>query len=536
MRLEEIRGERVPGLGSLRLRPGEGLVGWTGGDSRHRRRFSDFLHRALGLPRELRRSREEGEGARSELRAEGEVRVEIAGRSLLLREPGSGPLGDAGQPGSLARALGVDGSDLALVWGGAPEEDAGPLLDAGARLLAGLHGVDLLEGGLEWLAGAPRSRANDEGVPPDRGARLRAELREVRRGLRELEEVPERTVSLEEELRSLRADAAEVTGDLEVGTMDWLRERQDAETHLQAYRDRARELRARVRELEEAGPRGPCPFCARPLGDHYSEVLRELREEWESIVQDGRWWRRRWEQLELKPDRLQELEGRSLRLQAAVEECAERLERCRFELRERDELREREGEILAALGKEGGTTEDGGSATAREPLRESLRAALEGVRDELLSEARTRLVRGAGSYLNRISGGRLLGLLPDGEGGVVAMEDGRRLDAPTEEDRAAIRVALRLALADRAVAEGLRTGSILVEEPFDRMDLQARLRAVEVLRGMRERIPQIFLVVGDEVAEAAPERFEAILELREEPSGRGGGLRRVPGGVGRLRL
>ncbi|NIP59624.1 MAG: hypothetical protein GWM92_14945, partial [Gemmatimonadetes bacterium] len=59
---------------------------------------------------------------------------------------------------------------------------------------------------------------------------------------------------------------------------------------------------------------------------------------------------------------------------------------------------------------------------------------------------------------------------------------------------------------------------------------------VEVLRGMRARIPQIFLVVGDEVAEAAPERFEAILELREEPPGRTSGLRRVPGGVGTLRL
>ncbi|NIV83974.1 MAG: hypothetical protein GWN36_15030 [Gemmatimonadetes bacterium] len=53
---------------------------------------------------------------------------------------------------------------------------------------------------------------------------------------------------------------------------------------------------------------------------------------------------------------------------------------------------------------------------------------------------------------------------------------------------------------------------------------------------MRARIPQIFLVVGDEVAEAAPERFEAILELREEPPGRTSGLRRVPGGVGTLRL
>ncbi|NIP59623.1 MAG: hypothetical protein GWM92_14940, partial [Gemmatimonadetes bacterium] len=393
------------------------------------------------------------------------MRVEIAGRSVLFRDPASVPDGEVGRAPSLARALGVDGKDLALVWGGAPEADARGLLDAGARLLAGLRGIDLLDGGLRWLAGPRPSVTDGEGAPPERRERLRSELREVRRRLRELEEVPERLLSLEEELRSLRADAAEVTGDLEVATMDWLRERQDAETHLQAYRDRARELRARIRELEDAGSRGPCPFCGRSLGDHYDEVIGELGDEWESVVQDGRWWRRRWEQLELTPDRLQELEGRSLRLQAAVEECAERLERCRFELRERDELREREGEILAALGGEGRLQGEGSGGEGPELRRESLRAELEGLRDQLLDESRTRLLRGAGSYLNRISGGRLLGLLPDDDGGAVAVEDGRRLGSPTEEDRAAIRVALRLALADRAVAEGLPSDSILVEEP-----------------------------------------------------------------------
>jgi len=536
VRLVEIRGARVPGLGSLRLRPGDGLIGWTGGDSRRRRQFSDFLHRALGLPRDLGQAGRDGDESRGEGEAEAEVRVDLAGRSLLLRGPAPVPEEEEDREPSLARAVGVEGSDLALVWGGAPEADARGLLDAGARLLAGLRGIGLVDGGLRWLAGPRPSVTDGGGATPERREGLRSELRAVRRRLRGLEEVPERLVSLEEELRSLRADAAEVTGDLEVGTMDWLRERQDAETHLQAYRDRARELRARIRELEDAGSRGPCPFCGRPLGDHYEEVIGELRDEWESVVQDGRWWRRRWEQLELKPDRLQELEGRSVRLQAAVEECAERLERCRFELRERDELREREGEILAALGEEGRFPGEGRSGEGHEPRRESLRGELEGVRDQLLDQSRTRLLRGAGSYLNRISGGRLLGLLPDGDGGAVAVEDGRRLDSPTEEDRAAIRVALRLALADRAVAEGLPTDSLLVEEPFDRMDLQARLRAVEVLRGMRARIPQIFLVVGDEVAEAAPERFEAILELREEPPGRSSSLRRVPGGVGTLSL
>ena len=57
----------------------------------------------------------------------------------------------------------------------------------------------------------------------------------------------------EQELITSRGDVTEVDGDLEVATMDWHRERQDAETTLHAYRDRARELRTRIRRMESAG-------------------------------------------------------------------------------------------------------------------------------------------------------------------------------------------------------------------------------------------------------------------------------------------
>ncbi len=107
--------------------------------------------------------------------------------------------------------------------------------------------------------------------------------------------------SSERELRALRADHAEASGDLEETTMEWLRERQDAETHLLAYRDRARELKGRLSHLEASGADAPCPTCGRVLEEHVAEVVRRLREEWETVVQDGSWWKRRREQLELKP-------------------------------------------------------------------------------------------------------------------------------------------------------------------------------------------------------------------------------------------
>ncbi|MEX2528069.1 MAG: hypothetical protein WEA09_10575 [Gemmatimonadota bacterium] len=124
-------------------------------------------------------------------------------------------------------------------------------------------------------------------------------------------------------LMELRADAAEVQGDLEARTMEWLRERQDAETNLEAYRSRARELRDRLREVESRKEGYPCPTCHRPLGSTAGEVREHFQEEWESVVQDGTWWKRRREQLELKPPALRDLERQALRLHARLENAAQ---------------------------------------------------------------------------------------------------------------------------------------------------------------------------------------------------------------------
>ena len=165
--------------------------------------------------------------------------------------------------------------------------------------------------------------------------------------IRELEEVPARLRVLERELSDLRADAAEVAGDVEVQTMEWLRERQDAETHLFAYRDRARELKAKLDSLRDVGADAPCPTCGRHLNDHFEEVIGALQDEWDRVVQDGTWWRRRREQLELKPESVQDFESRSIRLQSRLEDKAEEVELARSALRELEDLRE----IKAELGR-----------------------------------------------------------------------------------------------------------------------------------------------------------------------------------------
>jgi len=503
LRISELESDgREELLGTFRLRPGEGLVGWTGGEARHRKAFSELLRRRAGLDRR----RDEG---------------------------GGGGGGESGPPGRGRREISPAPRrrDLGLIWGGWGVSGPDELLEHGARAVARMRGLGRLEEGVRLLGGDP-GWGGGEGDE----ARLVAELEEVERRLDELRDVPGRLRTLEEELQARRAESAEVAGDLEVETMEWLRERQDAETHLRTYRDRARELRTRIRELEGAGARSPCPYCGRVLGERCAEVLAELRGEWEKLVQDGRWWRRRREQLELKPSSLRELESRSMRLQAEVEGWAERLERCRFDLRERDELRARREEIRSTLGDGAERELPDGPAPESEDHRSSALRLLHEAGEELLTSARAGILRAAGPHLNRISGGRLLGLV-EGEGGrVEAVEDGCRVSGATHEDRAAVHLALRLAIAIRARTEGLPLESLVVAEPFDGIELQARLRAVELFRSLRGCFPRIFLVAGPEVAEGAPDRFDEIIEVRGAQGGRGRVLRLRPGGVGELRL
>lgn len=547
MRIRSLRVEGVPGLAKVDVRPLDGLVGWVGGDARHRRTLMEVFLWSLGL------AGREGGGHRAwdgeEGTPAGELSLQVRGRTVALRDRGL--VVEGGEEGIRhpAELLSLTPEEVGLVWAGSPELEVGLLTEESARILAGVRGLVRLERGIGRLEGLATAgsegragdgeRRPDGDLEPRERARLEAELAELRDQIRRLQDVPERLRSLEEELRSLRADATEVTGDLEVATMEWLRERQDAETNLQAYRDQARELRARIRQVEEAGAETPCPFCGRTLGDHHEAVLAELRDEWERLVQDGKWWRQRREQLELKPDHLQELEGRSVRLQAAVEECAERLERCRLDLRELDELRKRRREVLVALGAPPGRAEPVEPEAAEaggEERRRRLLHAFEATRRDLLDEARKRLLRRAGTYLNRISGGRTLGLIRLDRGGPVPLEDGRAVPLSTDEDRSAFRIALRLALATLLVDDGVGLESLLIDEPFGRLDPAARLRTVELLRALADRIPQVLLVARGEAAEAAPERFDQIYEFRQEREGTAATLRALPGGVGTLRI
>ena len=145
------------------------------------------------------------------------------------------------------------------------------------------------------------------------------------------------------ELHELRAGLQEAEAAYEAQHESWMRDRQEVDTRLENYRQRAQELKDQIQQLEGAGPDGICPTCEQPLGRNYENVIGKLRDEWVTLVQDGKWLKQRQDQLKAKPATLDEAEQRRATAAKAVEEKAQRSARCERAIVERDELvRERD--------------------------------------------------------------------------------------------------------------------------------------------------------------------------------------------------
>jgi DNA repair protein SbcD/Mre11 len=551
--IRELRGSDLPFVGDLGLEAGEGLLAWMGGDGRELRAFTRALLWAVGLSPSLPGPPSAGEGGSGPALA---VRLGTRERSFWIKagDVAADALLDGSQDTPAHWSLPPGG--VALAWCGEGGDSPEAVLDGGGDLLASARGAGQLE--------SLHSRLSDlhPGLGRELGSggltaqdyerlRLEAEAADLGSQLRVLESVPEEVSRLEVEMREIRADATEVAGDLEAGTAEWHRERQDAQTNLTAYRDRGRELRARIRKLESLGSGSPCPTCGRLLEEQFQDVLRELRDEWEALVQDGQWWRRRREQLDEKPQELKELEARSIRLNANLENCTERLERARSLLRDMDELKIREREVrgrLAALGgmEDGPASSKGMAArsperspegSAEDPVAGILFSAVGSLRREILLDCRTRLLHRGGRRLNRLTGGRILGLeMGDPQEEVRLVDGGGSAGVEADEDRAAAVVALRMALLELLAEEWAALGSVVLGDPFDRMGDEDQLRALSLLRPLLSRIPQVLLLTRGGVVGRAPEFFDGVFDFRDEPGAGATPTRSLPAGVGILRL
>ena len=81
----------------------------------------------------------------------------------------------------------------------------------------------------------------------------------------------------------------------------WVRDGQDAKTKRLALLDQYADLRQHRERIEQAGPDGKCPTCARPLGSEYELVLETLSTQLEEIKANGTYYKARVAQLEREP-------------------------------------------------------------------------------------------------------------------------------------------------------------------------------------------------------------------------------------------
>lgn len=178
---------------------------------------------------------------------------------------------------------------------------------------------------------------------------LEEELVQGEKRLEQLSQAPEYVERFRTELDELKESLAEAEQAAERERDAWQQDRQEVRTRLQTYKDRTAELQQQLDQLREAGPEGTCPTCGRPLHDHYSQVLTDLEDEWESLVQDGKWLKKREGQLEQKPDALAEAERARAELQARIEDRQKKLSRSEQAVEEAEKLRaeqERKRETL----------------------------------------------------------------------------------------------------------------------------------------------------------------------------------------------
>jgi DNA repair exonuclease SbcCD nuclease subunit len=431
-----------------------------------------------------------------------------------------------------ARILGV------LGWsprGGAEAVPVGldAVLSEASAVLARARGGDRLEVLIRLLspeaAPAPASR-------PSEGPILLAEFHPLINRIRELEAMSGNLRSMETELQELRAETAVVLGDVEEAVADWLRERQDADNQLRAYRDRARELKARIAQIEEAGSQTDCPTCGRPLEDQAGDVLQTLKEELEAVVQDGQWWKRRREQVEEKPESLREQEAHHHRLQASVEGLAEKIEGVRVGERDLGDLRERARTLEARLKELGVPLDDTGAAAPRRPLPEiaelppgsaDARLAIRVVRkaeDLLRVDSRLDLEVRAGRILNRVGGGRLSGLRTV-EGHVELLRDGTPLRGMEGWETFVAGLAVRMALAD-ALEIDVHVASLKVGPDADRLPPEVQALVLEECRRLAAAGVEVRVRSDGQIISRNPERFDGIVEMdsaggeaRESPVG-----------------
>ncbi len=118
----------------------------------------------------------------------------------------------------------------------------------------------------------------------------------------------------------------------------WARDRQEAETRLEALRVQHEDLTTQQTALEGLGEDSPCPTCGRPLGASFREVLALVTEQLDTVRVDGNYFRQRARQLAQRPESVVTLEEQRAALQLEITNAERRYSRIQAALQEREQL------------------------------------------------------------------------------------------------------------------------------------------------------------------------------------------------------
>ncbi|MEO7521797.1 MAG: SMC family ATPase, partial [Gemmatimonas sp.] len=146
-----------------------------------------------------------------------------------------------------------------------------------------------------------------------------------------------------------RASLHEVEAGLDTERTLWTRDRQEAETRLDALLTLHDDLVAQRDALEGLGEESPCPTCGRPLGASYRTVLDLLNEQMETVRTDGSYYRQRVEQLAKPPAAITALEESRRTAGVDVAAAERRLARILAALTERVAVADQRANALLRL-------------------------------------------------------------------------------------------------------------------------------------------------------------------------------------------
>jgi len=133
-----------------------------------------------------------------------------------------------------------------------------------------------------------------------------------------------------------RLEAADRAAEEQQAT--WVREKEYAGTRRAELLKQYDEVKEQRDKIERLGPEGECPTCRRPLGAEHAAVLGVLDRQLQAIVDDGKYFRQRIEQLAQPPAAVTQAEAARDAVREESRRASERAGTVRAEAEERTRL------------------------------------------------------------------------------------------------------------------------------------------------------------------------------------------------------